>query len=157
MKNQFQKSYELFMKAHNSLASISFENLKINVLETSDTDQLPQRDVDDILKSKSLDACLENLNTKLNVKNIKLHKAPEFREFMDIVSELHTGTKSLAEYQNTLTELNEDLNEKIDGLQLATFETLNEIEKLTQMELQCSEEEENLDEFSDNVSDSSDY
>lgn len=150
MKNQFQKSYDLFMKAHLGFSNISFQNLKVEP-NSEEIDFLPQKDIDDILNAKSLDGCLENLKTKLNVKTVKT--APEFQEFMNIITELHSGMKSLEEYQNKLGELNQDLNQKIDQLNLNTSETLNEIEKLAKSTYKSSSEsQDSSDEIEDDES-----
>jgi hypothetical protein len=146
MKKQFQDSYDFFMKAHDKLSQISFTNLKFDVEDSGQLDGLAEGGVSDILKGKSLDECLENFNAKVKLREVKIKKAPELKDFFKIISDLHSEMKSLDDHQTLMSRLSKDLDDKIDNFNWETTEIIKKVEDLSQIQVP-----------SDSESDSDDY
>lgn len=119
MKQQFQKSYDIFIKAHDELLKISFDNLtlpenkdfKINEKFTN----LDTEDVKDILASKSVDDSIQKLQSKVNHDDENfINTFPDITKLIKIMNSLQGDIKSLKEQQDSFTKLANDVKDEMN-------------------------------------------
>lgn len=150
MRVHFQQSYDLFMRAHDDLSKLTFQRLSFDIEEDKQDESpfnfLGKKDVDEILKSVSINETINVLRSKVNLDDVRSKKTPELCEFMSIISDLQSGIKSLVLKQEQLTDITEDVNEEINQIRSRTQETVLKIEDLIGEELESSEDEEAAEE-----------
>lgn len=133
MKSQFQKSYDVFINAHEQLSKISFDP---SVWSPSSGDagplnQLELKDVDDILAAGSVDACISSLREKIK-EEIKSKPAtiPEVSRLLSIMNVLQTDIESLNESQQHFTQLVDDVNQEMSLFEARMENTMNQLDDL---------------------------
>lgn len=151
MKSQFQKSYDVFINAHEQLSKISFDP---SVWSPSSGDagplsQLELKDVDDILAAGSVDACISTLREKVKEETkSKPATIPEVSRLLSIMNVLQTDIESLTESQQHFTELVDDVNQEMSLFEARMESTMNQLDDLVVESVDGSDTSRH-DEFSD--------
>ena len=133
MKSQFQKSYDVFINAHEQLSKISFDP---SVWSPSSGDagpinQLKLKDVDDILAAGSVDACISTLREKIKEEaESKPTTIPEVTRMLSIMDVLQTDIESLTESQQNFTQLVDDVNQEMSLFEARMESTMNQLDDL---------------------------
>lgn len=105
MKLQLAKGHKMFVQANHDLQGISFDQMQFDVgsLNTTGWDD---QELEDVLKNSAKD-----------FKNEEgLKKAPEFQEFISIISTLQEGIKTLQQNQNLISDLGKEVRNEINDM-----------------------------------------
>jgi hypothetical protein len=166
MKSQFQKSYDVFIKAHEKLAKISFDSSTFKASTGGDLgvlSQLETKDVDEILQAGTIDDCISTLRDKTNDEDETTEITfPEVTKFMSIMNGLQTDIDSLTESQKYFTNLADDVNKEMSLLEARMEDSINQLEDLvvesvdgsdTSQQNDFSEVEEEEESFGSDISD----
>lgn len=153
MKSQFQKSYDIFMKAHDDLSKISFDP---STFPTGDNfgalSKLEPKDVNEILDAGSIDDCISTLRSKLRPDDKPAQNTfPDVTELLSIMNGLQTDIESLTENQKHFTKLASDVNAEMSMFEKRMEESAEQLNDLvvesldgsdTSQPEECSDEEE---------------
>lgn len=134
MKKQFQKSYDIFIKANDELSKLSFNSLILkdnkNILDDAFS-SLNKTDVNEILDAKSIDESLQKLRTKIHEDNEKFKNSfPDVSKLLKIMSNLHVDIESLKEQQNKFVKLTNDIHEEMNRFEKQIDDTASQLEEL---------------------------
>lgn len=153
MKSQFQKSYDVFIKAHEDLSKISFDSSTF----TSNGNpgglaQLDSNDINDILDAGSIDACLSSMRSKVKSESDSIPNTfPDVTKLLSIMSGLKTDIESLTENQKQFAQLTNEVNEEMSMFEKRMEDSLSQLDDLvvesldgsdTSQRAEFSEEEE---------------
>lgn len=134
MKTQFQKSYDVFIKAHEQLAKISFDSSTFTPSAggLGALSQLDTKDIDEILSAGSIDACISALREKTNDDEHEPteNTFPEVSKLLSIMNGLQTDIESLTESQKHFTKLAEDVNQEMSLFEARMEDSINQLEDL---------------------------
>lgn len=154
MKNQLQKSYEIFMNANAELSKLSFDNLKLqdNKPLASDVfESLNKVEINEILAADSVDDSIKLLRSKISDEDDKMKNAfPDLSKLLKIMSNLQTEMNGLKEKQNIFAKLANDVNEEMNRFEKEIDRTATQLSEITG---EHTDEEEGVD-GDDEISDS---
>lgn len=166
MKSQFQKSYDVFIKAHEELSRISFDSEAFSA-QSGDLGSLAKLETDDIneiLNAGSIDECISALRSKIPIENVNTQNTfPDVSKLLAIMNSLQTDIESLSENQKQYTKLSNEVNaemsmfekrmeESICQLDNLAVETVDDLES-SQSNGDCSDEQEEENFGSESFSD----
>lgn len=133
MKSQFQKSYDVFIKAHEDLSKITFDSSTLSASgETSGVlAQLNSTDINEILDAGSIDACLSSMRSKVKKESDSVPSTfPDVTKLLSIMSGLKTDIESLTENQKQFTQLTNDVNEEMSMFEKRMDESMSHLNDL---------------------------
>lgn len=105
MKLQLASSHAMFLQAHHELQSLSFEQMQFDV-GPPNAASWDDQELEDILTNAAKDF----------QKDEGFKKAPEFHEFMNIISTLQEGIKTLEQNQNLMSDLGKEVKNEIQDM-----------------------------------------
>lgn len=142
MKSQFQKSYDIFIKAHEDLSKISFDPATFappgENLET--LAHLETKDINEIIGAGSIDACISALRSKIESDD-KQHENtfPDVTKLLSIMNELQTDVESLAANQKQFSKLSDDVNTEMSLFEKRMEDSVSQLNDLVVESLDGSE------------------
>ena len=155
MKKQFQKSYEIFIKANEELSKLNFDYL--NLYESKESQALNDifsnldvKDVNEILGEKSIDDSIQKLRSKIHKDDEKFKTSfPDVTKLLKIMNSLQTDIESLKEQQDEFVKLTQDVNEEMNRFEKEIEDSANELDDLVTESLddETSDDDCNEDEF----------
>lgn len=151
MKTQFQKSYDVFIKAHEQLAKISFDSSTFTPSTggLGALSQLETKDIDEILGAGSIDECISTLREKTDEEQKPLENTfPEVTKLLSIMNSLQTDIESLTESQKHFTKLADDVNQEMSLFEARMDDSINQLEDLVVESIDGSDTSQR-DDFSD--------
>lgn len=151
MKSQFQKSYDIFIKAHEQLAKISFDSSSLisSASGLGALAPLETNDIDEILGAGSIEACISTLREKTSDEHDPTENTfPEATKLLSIMNVLQTDIESLTESQKNFTKLADDVNHEMSLFEARMEETINQLDDLVVESIDGSDSSHH-DEFSD--------
>lgn len=156
MKNQFQKSYEIFMNANAELSKISFINFKLQ--DTSFSSDavagLNAQDVSEILSAGSVDGSIEMLRSKISCDDENFKKTfPDISKLLKIMNSLQTEIDGLKDKQDEFAKLSNDVNEEMNRFEKELDATATQLSEITGEH----SDEEIGDDADDEISDSATF
>lgn len=134
MKAQFQKSYDVFIKANEQLSKITFESLNFNSPDETlgVLSQMDTSDINEIVSAGSIDACLATLRSKLRIdKEAQRNTFPDITRLINIMSSLQTDIESLTENQKHFSQLTNDVNNEVSLLEKRMEDSIKQLNELT--------------------------
>lgn len=135
MKKQFQKSYDIFMRAHDELTKLNFDHLTLhreNRELNEAISKLNTNDVNEILGSASIDDSIKILRSKINSDDEKIKSTfPDITKLLKIMNNLQIDIESLREQQDKFVKLTNDVHEEMNRFEKEIEETSNQLDDLT--------------------------
>lgn len=132
MKSQFQKSYEVFLKAHEELSKISFDPsvFRISGESLGPLAQLEAKDVNEILEAGSIDECLSTLRSKVDCeeKEKDVNTFPDVSKLLRIMNGLQTDLQSMSENQKQFSKLSADVNVEMSLFEKRMEDSMSQLE-----------------------------
>lgn len=151
MKSQFQKSYDVFIKAHEDLSKISFDpsTFAASGGNLGSLAQLDTKDIDEILDAGSIDDCISTLRSKVKTDDDNIqNNFPDVTKLLSIMNGLQTDIESLTENQNRFTKLTNEVNEEMSMFEKRMEDSINQLDELIDESVNGSDSSQQ-DEFSD--------
>ena len=152
MKAQFQKSYDVFIKANEELSKISFDSLDLSSAGSSlgPMAQLESEDINEIVGAGSIDECISALRSKIKSDDKEqLNTFPDVSKLLSIMNGLQSDIESLAQNQKQFSELSEEVNNEMSMFEKRVEKSVNQLNDLVVESLdgsdqdeKCSDEEE---------------
>lgn len=133
MKSQFQKSYDVFIKANEQLSKISFDSLSLNSSDESIgvLSQMDTSDINEIVSAGSVDACLATLRSKLRLdKEAHQNTFPDVSKLINIMNILQNDIESLTQNQKEFSQLTDDVNNEVSVLEKRMEDSIKQLEEL---------------------------
>lgn len=135
MKKQFQKSYEIFIKANEELSKLNFDYLSLYESKEneaiSDILKLDVKDVNEILCADSIDDSIEKLRSKIREDDEKFKTSfPDITKLLKIMNNLQVDIESLKEQQDQFVKLTQDVNEEMNRFEKGLEESTNYLDDL---------------------------
>lgn len=133
MKKQFQKSYEIFIKANVELSKLSFDGLKQNFpIVTENLSNLNANEVDEILTADTVDDSIKILQSKISDEDENLKNSfPDISKLLKIMSNLKIEMDGLKEKQDSFAKLTTDVNEEMNRFEREIEIASNQFSELT--------------------------
>ncbi|KAG5670958.1 hypothetical protein PVAND_001187 [Polypedilum vanderplanki] len=135
MKKQFQKSYDIFMRAHDELTKLNFEHLTVhreNRELNEAISKLNTSDVNEILGTTSIDDSIQILRSKINSDEEKIKSTfPDITKLLKIMNNLQIDIESLREQQDKFVKLTNDVHEEMNRFEKEIEEASNQLDDLT--------------------------
>lgn len=162
MKSQFQKSYDVFIKAHEQLSKISFDP---SIFTPSSGDagplnQLGTTDTDEILAAGTVDNCISTLREKIKEDTKTTPTTfPEVTKLLSIMNGLQTDIEKMTDTQSHFSKLVDDVNQEMSLFEARMEENINKLDDLVvesidgHDEFSVGEEEEDSESFGSDISD----
>lgn len=128
IRKQLDDTYNIFVSAKEALSSISFEHLNEKMNETEMTSPEPE-DVLVVDSNSKVDIVksLEKLGTVTTKPNAKYEDIPELNRFFRVMSDLKEGIKKINMHQESISELNADIEYMESANKQALDEQLSKI------------------------------
>lgn len=159
MKKQFQKSYEIFIKANEELSKLNFDYLNLYESKENQTlndifSNLDVKDVNEILGAKSIDDSIQKLRSKIHEDDEKFKTSfPDITKLLKIMNSLQTDIESLKEQQDKFVKLTQEVNEEMNRFEKEIEDSANQLDDLVtesfNEEDETSDDDCNGDEFGD--------
>lgn len=134
MKNQFQKSYEIFMNANSELSKISFSSFKLQdkSFNSEAVTSLNSQDVDEILTAGSVDNSIEVLRSKISTDDENFKKTfPDISKLLKIMNHLQLEIDGLKDKQDQFAKLANDVNEEMNRFEKELDLTATQMSEIT--------------------------
>lgn len=134
MKNQFQKSYEIFMSANAELSKISFSNFNFQdkTFNSEAVAGLNASDVDEILTAGSVDDSIEKLRTKISTDDENFKKTfPDISKLLKIMNNLQSEIDGLQDKQDQFSKLANDVNEEMNRFEKEIDAAASQMSEIT--------------------------
>lgn len=133
MKKQFQKSYEIFIKANAELSKLSFDGLKQNFpIVTENLSNLNANEVDEILTADTVDDSIKILQSKISDEDENLKNSfPDISKLLKIMSNLQIEMDGLKEKQDSFAKLTTEVNEEMNRFEREIEIASNQFSELT--------------------------
>jgi chromosome segregation ATPase len=135
MKKQFQKSYDIFMKANEELSKLSFDyltSIKDNETFSSNFDKISDVDVHDILNAPTIDDSIEKLRSKIHGDDEKFKNTfPDVAKLLKIMNNLQTDIESLRTKQDNFVKLTNEVNDEMNRFEKQIENISSDLDDLT--------------------------
>lgn len=134
MKQQFQKSYEIFMKANAELSKLSFESLLLQEKDfgSAAISNLKTKEVDEILTADSIDDSIKLLRTKIDKDEGNSKTSfPDVAKLINIMNNLRFEIDGMKEKQDSFAKLASDVNEEMNRFERELELTATHLSELT--------------------------
>lgn len=125
IRKQLDDTYNLFINAKDALSTITFDNLNDKLCNEA----VMSHDAKDVLvvgADSKIDVAksLENLNnTPRGSRNIgKYEDIPELNKFFNVMADLKEGIKNISKHQESIAELNSDIDNIMDQVSVRSVE-----------------------------------
>lgn len=136
MKKQFQKSYEIFIKANEELSKLNFDYMSL--YESKENEAIDEilrldvKDVNDILGAQSIDDSIDKLRSKIREDDEKFKSSfPDISKLLKIMNNLQVDIESLKDQQDYFVKLTKDVNEEMSRFEREIENSASQLDDLT--------------------------
>lgn len=141
MKAQFQRSYDVFIKANEELSKISIESLDLTSAGSSQFAGLNSDEINEIVDAGSVDDSLSKLRLKIEPDIDETDTFPDISRLLNIMSSLQSDIDSMTENQKQFARLSEDVNQEMNLFEKRMEDSMNQLNELVVESVDVSSDE----------------